>query len=249
MGYPKGNLMEDGELYLVGANSGTSISRIAFSGGELDTDNSYLASCDGVGANSGTVLNYYIDLAGNEAILYVNRSNTTMKLAYVGDDFTASGIYLPNKGNCNGAFPFIWNGMELVVYPTLNNYRDGFAVAQINADEPLVYVPQTASADANTYQANWLNAEVISSSEVIIYQYYPGSHLTVWRLTKQGGVLRGDVNEDGNVNIADVTALIDYLLSGSSEGINLANADCDLNESITISDVTALIDYLLSGGW
>ena len=61
--------------------------------------------------------------------------------------------------------------------------------------------------------------------------------------------LRGDVNNDKNVTIADVTALIDYLLSGSAEGINTQNANCNLDEGITIADVTALIDYLLSGNW
>ena len=61
--------------------------------------------------------------------------------------------------------------------------------------------------------------------------------------------LRGDVNNDNNVSIADVTALIDYLLSGDATGVNLANADCNLDENVSISDVTALIDYLLSGAW
>ena len=249
MGFPKGNLMGDGELYLVGANSGTSISRIAFTGGELDNDNSYLANCNGVTANNGTVLNYYIDLNGNEAILYVHRSNPVLKLSFVGDGFTASTISLPNKGNCNGAFPFIWDGKELVVYPTMSNYRDGFAVAEVNADEPLVSVTQTATADANNYQANWLNAEVTGPREVTIYQYYPGGHLTVWRLTKQGGTLRGDVDMDGYINIADVTTLIDYILSGNAEGISLENADCDQDGYINIADVTTLIDYILNGEW
>ena len=249
MGFPRGNLMEDGELYLVGANSGTTISRIAFSDGELDTDGTYLANCDGVGPNSGTVLNYYTDLSGNDAILYVNRSSSPKKLAFDGDNFTATEFSLPNKGNNNGAFPFIWDGKELVVYPTLNNYLDGFAVAEFNAAAPIAYVEQTASANANTYQANWLNAEVVGPREVIIYQYYPGGHITMWKLTKQGGLLRGDVNEDSSVNIADVTSLIDYLLSGDAAGINLDNADCNQDEGVNIADVTALIDYLLSGSW
>ena len=54
---------------------------------------------------------------------------------------------------------------------------------------------------------------------------------------------------DGNINISDVTALIDYLLSGNAAGISLDNADCELDGNINISDVTALIDYLLSGRW
>ena len=61
--------------------------------------------------------------------------------------------------------------------------------------------------------------------------------------------LRGDVNNDQAVTIADVTALIDYLLNHDASAINLDNANCNLDEGISIADVTALIDYLLSGGW
>ena len=57
--------------------------------------------------------------------------------------------------------------------------------------------------------------------------------------------MKGDVDDSGDVSIADVTALIDYLLGGGV--INEANADMDNSGTITIGDVTALIDYLLSG--
>ena len=62
-------------------------------------------------------------------------------------------------------------------------------------------------------------------------------------------VTRGDVNGDGSVNISDVTALIDYLLSGNASGINVTAADCNQDGSVNISDVTGLIDYLLGGHW
>ncbi len=58
----------------------------------------------------------------------------------------------------------------------------------------------------------------------------------------------GDVDGSGNVNIDDVTALIDYLL-GSNTSIDMQGADCDQSGSVSIDDVTALIDYLLSGHW
>ena len=61
--------------------------------------------------------------------------------------------------------------------------------------------------------------------------------------------LRGDVDGDGTVNIADVTALIDYLLSGNATGINLSAADADEDGTVGIADVTTIIDYLLSGHW
>ena len=67
----------------------------------------------------------------------------------------------------------------------------------------------------------------------------------------EGGTteLRGDVNLSNDVTIADVTALIDYLLSGDSSSISLVNANCNQDSDVTIADVTALIDYLLSGAW
>ena len=61
--------------------------------------------------------------------------------------------------------------------------------------------------------------------------------------------LRGDVNKDGAVNIADVTRLIDYLLSQDATGIDLDAANCNQDEEVNIADVTKLIDYLLSQSW
>ena len=79
--------------------------------------------------------------------------------------------------------------------------------------------------------------------------YLEGGILIVERWTEPITVQRGDVDQDGNVNISDVTALIDYLLSGNADDISLDNADCDQDGNINISDVTSLIDYLLSGNW
>ena len=61
--------------------------------------------------------------------------------------------------------------------------------------------------------------------------------------------LRGDVDQDGQVNIGDVTALINYLLSHDSTSISVNNADCDQSNDVNINDVTALINYLLSRQW
>ena len=59
-------------------------------------------------------------------------------------------------------------------------------------------------------------------------------------------VLRGDVNKDKAVNIADVTALIDMLLNGAEM---IPEADCNLDNAMNIADVTTLIDFLLNGHW
>ena len=59
--------------------------------------------------------------------------------------------------------------------------------------------------------------------------------------------MRGDVNDDGYVDVSDVSALIDHLLNGAA--VNEDNADCDVSGSVDVSDVSVLIDYLLNGSW
>ena len=59
--------------------------------------------------------------------------------------------------------------------------------------------------------------------------------------------IKGDVNGDGHVSISDVTALINYLMSGNNTSIQAGNADMNSDGSISISDVTALINKLMRG--
>ena len=68
--------------------------------------------------------------------------------------------------------------------------------------------------------------------------------LIIEKLTPAHDYEVGDVNHDHAVNIADVTALIDYLLGSGSVCETCANVNGD--EGINIADVTALIDLLLA---
>ena len=57
--------------------------------------------------------------------------------------------------------------------------------------------------------------------------------------------LRGDVNGDGEVNIADVNALIDVILSGRTDDMT---ADVNGDGEVNIADINALIDIILNPG-
>jgi len=54
--------------------------------------------------------------------------------------------------------------------------------------------------------------------------------------------LRGDVNGDGEVTIADVNAIVDLILSGSYS----TPADVNEDGEVTIADVNAVVDIILN---
>jgi subtilisin family serine protease len=58
---------------------------------------------------------------------------------------------------------------------------------------------------------------------------------------------RGDINSDGSINNADITALIDYIYMGGAGGfpdVRLGNCNCSGDGKINLSDLTTLIDYV-----
>ena len=71
--------------------------------------------------------------------------------------------------------------------------------------------------------------------------------VAVCALPLQARSLHGDVNGDYNVNITDVTDLIDMLLSGNTSISFDTAADVDNDGNISIADITDLIDILLRG--
>ena len=80
-----------------------------------------------------------------------------------------------------------------------------------------------------------------------IYKHEPEVYII--SVTEVPAGKKGDVNNDGNINVADVTALINHVLSQDytdSDTFNSWNADINEDGSWTVADVTALINLVLS---
>ena len=187
LGFAKGNLLEDGVLYFTGANT-DGICVLTISDGEVNADECYMATCDGLVNTSSTVIYYYKDINNQEAWLYDYRSGYPSKLVADDENFTRTGFSLPDfngvkKGHANGVFPFVWDGKEFYIYTLMPDYREGFAIAEANAEAPIAGVSSALTANPNAFQGNWLNAEV-DENGVTIYQYVPGYRIAVYRLTK-----------------------------------------------------------------
>ncbi|MBR4829277.1 MAG: hypothetical protein IKZ92_05700 [Muribaculaceae bacterium] len=119
------------------------------------------------------------------------------------------------------------------------NYRIGMALA--------LHGEVTVDSTTLTY-----TAPVDLEMDTIQISYYEGWQLrgfTEYRMINADMVMSGDVDGDGRVSVDDLTALIDYLLTGKSDDLNLSNADCYVDGKVNIDDLTELIDYLLNGRW
>ena len=58
--------------------------------------------------------------------------------------------------------------------------------------------------------------------------------------------LLGDVDNNGLINISDVSAIISYILSNSPNPFNTKHADANGDGLINISDVTDIINIILN---
>ncbi len=59
------------------------------------------------------------------------------------------------------------------------------------------------------------------------------------------GPLYGDVNRDGEVNIADVNAVVDIILGGSPSATMIALADINQDGEVNIVDINDIIELIL----
>lgn len=165
--------------------------------------------------------------------------NTAFASATLVTDLTAVATVSPEYGGMDLVFeldePYEYNGGNLlvdckVIEPGVTNYRQTFFYGT-----PMDY-------DCGVYKSIWYG-------NVFEYAKVPFLPMATFSYAKEGpgpAVLRGDVNFDGAVNIADVTSLIDILLGGDNVP---DEADCNLDDAVNIADVTTLIDYLLNGNW
>jgi len=187
LGKVTGDVYDFGSMAFVGDKSESTVSILVFSEGNIDTDMSFRMPIDGLTPTTSTIINCYPDESeegeNGGSMLYVTRNAWPVYInSSDGETAVTQTFTLPNKGACNGMDMFTFNGEKFVVYPTLANYLDGFAVAQMNAEEAIVTHEAEATVNANAFQCNWLNAEVDEDNNAVnIYQYYPGSHITMWK--------------------------------------------------------------------
>jgi len=85
------------------------------------------------------------------------------------------------------------------------------------------------------YVENWIRQRMEYLDSVVFNPDY----------TPDPQYIKGDVNGDGEVNIADVNALIDIIMGGEADDATRKRADVNEDSEINVADVNALIDLIL----
>jgi hypothetical protein len=81
------------------------------------------------------------------------------------------------------------------------------------------------------------------------YSSHTGEGIARTYISCIGGVLSGDVNLDGSLNVSDAVYLINYVFTGGPEPKPfLMNGDTNCDYHVNVSDAVYLINYVFTGG-
>ncbi len=197
----------------------------------------------------------YIDVTEK----YAGMGSASFDKVYVLGNINATG-WSPSNGiemaTTNGErytatidFADPYGGYSYFSFSTaLGSTWDDIAGDRMGAASP-DYLISTARLGTNLSVIAGQNAFKIATGKYNLTLYLSQGILVVEKWTEPQTVVRGDVNNDHEVNVADVTALIHYILSNDATGIVMANAYCNDDDDINVADVTALIQFVLNSSW
>lgn len=204
---------------------------------------------------------------------YVESQGPSWATVYINSTFDESNrkaVVTVNGDLVPGFEGFMGEDAKLTVYIT----EDGLVAPQVSGGNDYVHnnvmrlalgsvlgvnLNKTGDTYKNTFNVNIPSDWNADKLNIVAFISRPlGNALTDIYVTNankrkfgesdEPATIMGDVNNDGNVAIDDVTVLINCLLQGTDPA-NPDGSDINGDGRFTIDDVTKLITFLLSGEW
>ena len=172
-----------------------------------------------------------------------------------GTYITGSSSTTPPARNtsCGGAY-FVLAGHKLFIHASGSNYNGGFTVKDMSANcAALLSVPVlgTGGYYANPSVGAWFKIEPIDDNHCYVYEYCEGNGYAQYQLyigepyVEPTPVKPGDANNDGTVDVNDVTTAINYILGKNPDPFNFDNANVNSDAGVDVMDVTLIINIIL----
>jgi len=180
-------------------------------------------------------------LAGNYGYIKAEDVSATNDTITLDSDKNAFTLFTTTGGY------HIKDSKNRYVYQTLN--YDSFNVAAELPEEGALWTIETNDVDSTFIITNVDKQKYVQYSlQYKSYGSYSGSQGLVPNLYEEVETLVGDINNDGSVNVADVTALVNLFNDKSlrdGDRFNLHAADANEDGVVTRSDIQSLIGIVL----
>ncbi len=168
-------------------------------------------------------------------MLFVDHRNVLFGTQECGDSIAVTSKFIAYSGKSLKAD-------SLLVYYSIDNgpYQTAHMTATGNPDEYVGYIKGYHNASEVDYYVFGADESGHRYQQPVFGELDP-HHFTV-----SMPITLGDVNDDGDVSISDVTSLVNYLLGVTSTQFNASAADVNNDGKVTVADVAALIDLILA---
>ena len=144
----------------------------------------------------------------------------------------------------NKQFNGNWPGQSITEYKTANGVKFYYYKYMITGkDYCMNFVFNHGASNMQTVDVTDVRTSSVFEVTTQTNKYEVANVTDTYLPLLESGGPSYDVNGDGEVNIADVNAIIDMILSGSSAAAGDVNGDGEIN----IADINAVIDGILNG--
>ena len=107
-----------------------------------------------------------------------------------------------------------------------------------------------ATVESDIYSAFLMESPQLDASKIYKVTFY-AKNCEMFEFAFQTPIaaapqfLPGDANEDGNVDVQDITTVINYILGNNPSPFNYNNANVNGDDAVNVVDVTAIINIIL----
>ncbi|OUU23346.1 MAG: hypothetical protein CBC13_05695 [Planctomycetia bacterium TMED53] len=123
-------------------------------------------------------------------------------------------------------------------YDLIQIFRQGSFLTSLSGDSTS-FSDTTAPPEVVEYQVIAIRNALVSSPVGCTLDNTPGTNPLF---------VRGDANDDGNVNVADAISTLQYLFNGAATPDCLSALDANDSGSVNIADAIHVLGFLFSGG-
>ena len=201
-------------------------------------------------------LTFYDNTVLTAGVLYEGKVRNVIQREYIFHGFVpyTATVYIkdpttsPNNWSSvyvyawddTGAINDSWPGVQTTATKVVKGDRFFYRTFNVNSENYLFNV--VLSQGDSGHQS----VDVTGISKDIYLEITSTTNkYSVADITNQYTFILGDVNNDGEINIGDITMLINYLLYGGADDDVLERSDANQDGELNIGDVTTIIKILL----